>query len=249
MLYFSNRPVSPSQIDVRQLRLLRDFKAETYKQALTGGFSGIEELRRILERDLMQQVRTLKAKRRTRQVDKLDQAAKITDLIATHKQHNITPEEFQRYKGLLGVGRRPKPVPTDPLQPGEVGPNGYRVGYDEEGNKVEWIPSDDPEYPDDWPMILRRSDKAIGDAYQEFWDKVWWNRHQNWLYRIETGEEPLTEAQKPILERAMKAAQRIERKYGKRNLGWDDFEWGMVSGKLSAFSWVLGSDWEESLDT
>ena len=72
---------------------------------------------------------------------------------------------------------------------------------------MEWIP--DEEHPGkQWPLLLRRNDKEILAAQQEFWDKVWWNRHQNWLYRIKTGEEPLTPERKPILERAKKAARR-----------------------------------------
>jgi hypothetical protein len=55
---------------------------------------------------------------------------------------------------------------------------------------------------------------------------------------MKSGEETVS---REVWSNALKAAQKVEKRYGKANLGpWDDFEWGMIKGKLSALRWVLG---------
>lgn len=82
----------------------------------------------------------------------------------------------------------------------------------------------------------------IIDAEYELYEKIWYNRHLNSLFE-EYGNGRLVKSHP-----GYQAALKIEKKYGRRNLKWDDFEWGMLNGKLSALRWVLGDEWDY-LDT
>ncbi len=102
----------------------------------------------------------------------------------------------------------------------------------------------------------------IVDTIDELVNKVWYNRHQVTRQLIERGKVKIVEKetfpvkdhtrrpiQRDIWEGALKSAEKVEKKYGLENLGpWDDFEWGMINGKLSALRWILGEEWD-MLDT
>ncbi|VTU02436.1 Uncharacterized protein OS=Bacillus cereus BAG6O-2 GN=IEM_05527 PE=4 SV=1 [Gemmataceae bacterium] len=104
-----------------------------------------------------------------------------------------------------------------------------------------------------------RPTDEIVELIGELLDKVWYNRHKFREEQVEAGEielKPYTGKYDPnsidpkIWEGAIASAKRLEQKYGLDELGpWDDFEWGMLNGKLSALRWIFGEDWETTLDT
>ena len=102
----------------------------------------------------------------------------------------------------------------------------------------------------------------ILDAEDLLFNQVWYNRHWNLRIGVQEGRVKVVDketyprrpghpetVQRDVWNGALKSARKVERRFGKKNLGpWDDFEWGMINGKLSALRWALGDDWD-MLDT
>lgn len=102
----------------------------------------------------------------------------------------------------------------------------------------------------------------IMDAEQLLFRQVWYNRHWNLRTEIEEGTHKVVsekdyhrnpyrndETLDTVWKQALAAAKKTEEEVGEENLGpWDDFEWGMLNGKLSALRWIMGDEWD-MLDT
>ena len=126
----------------------------------------------------------------------------------------------------------------------------------------------DPRHQIDYMLDLSwteepRGRTEISEAGHLLLNQVWYNRHYYRRSKVETGSIKIVEVendadrrgsrertvQRDIWERALAAAKRVEKEFGKENLGpWTDFEWGMINGKLSALNWVMGEKWD-MLDT
>jgi len=116
---------------------------------------------------------------------------------------------------------------------------------------------EDVEFEQEWHEQPRTLSEIL-EAMDLLFDQVWYNRHWNSRVKLEQGELELTDQNndynpkkilRSVWKGALQAAARVEEKRGLENLGpWDDFEWGMINGKLSALRWVLGDEWD-MLDT
>ncbi|WP_050528417.1 PIN domain-containing protein [Pseudorhodobacter aquimaris] len=117
---------------------------------------------------------------------------------------------------------------------------------------------DDFYIPDD-----PRVSSEINEAIAFLWDQVWYTRHVYNMEKIDSGEIQVTDEMpkdKPYdqtkitkgnLATLRAAGERVRHKYNDRPevLGpFEDFEWGMINGKLSALRWVMGEEWD-FLDT
>jgi PIN domain len=98
----------------------------------------------------------------------------------------------------------------------------------------------------DFPDDLRGLDEILA-AEKEMFDKVWYERS------VRHDRESIADSKQDELENHRRVAgparERIEKTYGAENLSPpDNFDIGMLNGKLSALRWVLGSEWD-FLDT
>lgn len=110
----------------------------------------------------------------------------------------------------------------------------------------------------------QRNLSDILEAVDRLATEVWHNRHLNTQWAIDHGKHWIvskaewdagmasdrrygqTHTIDKIWEGALKSRDKARKKLGEGNYGpYDDFEWGMVNGKLSALRWVLGEDWDE----
>ncbi|MFA9479423.1 hypothetical protein ACERK3_14130 [Phycisphaerales bacterium AB-hyl4] len=176
--------------------------------------------------------------------EQIARMGKLTEMYVTHRKHGITPNDLHRYRQQIVTASDESISSVRPVQD-ELGPNGHPVGLSPNGDKVEWLPNEEELGGEPWPMILLRNESDLHAAAQEMFERVWWVRHH-----VLKEQHPKEWADTPedIRNRAESKAAEIESKYGRESLVLDDFEWGVVNGKLSALRWVTGSEWD-MLDT
>ena len=131
----------------------------------------------------------------------------------------------------------------------------YLINLPEALNAINSDLVEEIEFESDWHNEPRGLTEMM-EVDRELSQKIWYNRHQYRAHQIQAGEiniidrkdfdpeKPDENIIKDIWEGAKKSAKAVEEKYGKENLLWDDFGWGMINGKLSAIRWVVGEDWD-----
>ena len=90
-----------------------------------------------------------------------------------------------------------------------------------------------------------RSVRQILAAENELFTRVWYGRKATAEYYRSKGTP------EDIIKGMLKAKREAEDRFGKKSLMSNmktDWDWGFVSGKLSAIRWVLGEEWD-MLDT
>jgi PIN domain len=167
--------------------------------------------------------------------------------------HNIKDFSYQNVNNIL-----PHPDIADCFSPVK---SLYFITLGEALRRIQPRKFNDLIIEQEWVEEPRRLTEIL-EAIDELVTKVWYNRHQVLREKIADGIVKIVEKetfpikdhetrpiQRDVWEGALKSAAKVEKRFGLENLGpWDDFEWGMINGKLSALRWVLGEEWD-MLDT
>ncbi|MDP2736490.1 MAG: hypothetical protein Q8O59_01750 [bacterium] len=112
-------------------------------------------------------------------------------------------------------------------------------------NKKRMTKKEKKELKELYKPLIRPSLKKLYAEEKKLFDKIWYTRHLCGKKNPEWKKTPAD-----IKKGASKAAEKVLKKYGKK---WlldyeNDFEWGMINGKLEMIRWVLDGE-HDNLDT
>jgi len=131
----------------------------------------------------------------------------------------------------------------------------YYINLPEALNSINPMLVEEFDFTNNWEFEFREWSEIL-EAEEELCLKIWYNRHKFSEHQIETGKIKIIKREEfdiknsqttivdDIWEGALKSAKKVEDKFSEDELYFDDFEWGMINGKLSALRWVTGDDWD-----
>ncbi|SUX48778.1 PIN domain-containing protein [Chryseobacterium indoltheticum] len=131
----------------------------------------------------------------------------------------------------------------------------YYINLPEALNSINPILVEEFDFTNNWEFEFREWSEIL-EAEEELRLKIWYNRHKFSEHQIETGKIKIIKREEfdiknsqttivdDIWEEALKSAKKVEDKFSEDELYFDNFEWGMINGKLSALRWVTGDDWD-----
>ncbi|MCJ7933324.1 MAG: PIN domain-containing protein [Chryseobacterium sp.] len=131
----------------------------------------------------------------------------------------------------------------------------YFINLPEALNSINPALVEEFDFTNDWEFEFREWSEIL-EAEEELRLKIWYNRHKFREHQIELGKIKIIKREDfdiktsqttivdDIWEGALKSAKKVEEKFSDDELYFDDFEWGMINGKLSALRWITGDEWD-----
>lgn len=131
----------------------------------------------------------------------------------------------------------------------------YFINLPEALNSINPLLVEEFDFTNEWDFEFREWSEIL-EAEEEFSLKIWYNRHKFRKNQIKKGQIKIIKREDfdiktlqttivdDIWEGALKSAKKVEEKFSEDELYFDDFEWGMINGKLSALRWVTGDEWD-----
>jgi hypothetical protein len=157
------------------------------------------------------------------------------------------------HKQLLKLYHRLGSYLRAPASPGEHDLRKWRSDLKKTINALKQYQDNEEE---DWTEQPRKL-SVIREALDELIDQRWYSRHCSLADEVESGEVRVVDKvdhpsdwsdpnliNREFWEQAEEKARHLKKKYGTDKVGpSDDFEWGMIDGKVAALRWVLGAAW------